>query len=139
MNRSRLALASLMAPMATPVLFLLLGLSMSGYPYAGAGHMEKFLFGEVLAVAALSYVASAVLGAPLLLALWALKRLTPWSCVCWSALAGGVAALAFTAWPSGVQVALLPAALSFACLGSVAALLTALLFCFLAGVSGRGA
>lgn len=132
MKRSRMVLGAVTAPAVLPAAYTVLALWFSRYSFGAQGHMKMFLV-DIFGFACICYVASYLLGAPVIAGLLAARRLTFLPCVALSALAGAAAAVAVYAVyrGSGSETVLI------ALLGGVAGLLVSLVFCAVAGVPWR--
>lgn len=129
-------MAALLAPMSSPLLYVLATVAWSGYPTSGPGHAGKLVDELLLALLPLSYFLSLCIGTPVVLVLQRLQRLTAWRCVVVAALIGTVLGLCATFWFSGPLGSHTPlsARLALSVLGALAATIIALVFCGIAGI-----
>ncbi|MGX5800655.1 hypothetical protein ACWGS9_05355 [Bradyrhizobium sp. Arg314] len=130
----RLLSAIALAPATGPLIYCFGMLLGSGYPYSGAGHMEKH-FDIVLALMVLSYPISIGLGALIVGILYFTGRLTGWNCLAWALVIGAAAGFLFSWFVNSSDLETPPSGrLIVAVAFAVVAGLTALVFCLIAGL-----
>ncbi len=136
MDFRRFFFAAALAPLALPVLFLVLKLADFSYLSSHSNYLDKLGL-ELLIITVSSYAVSYALGVPALLVLVRLNKLNYAWILLSASIFGAVAGLAFSVWTIlvhmeadfGKWTAI------FVCLAcSLAGLINALMFCLLAGV-----
>lgn len=136
---SRFWMAALCAPVTLPVVYFLSMYYLSGYRDSNEVHLAKLIKEALVGILPISYLASFVMGIPIVYVLSRMNKLSVLGCAIFASLAGLVVGSGITfiyTGPSGYSSPLF-ARFTVALMGGCAGLIVALVFGAIAGIPAK--